>query len=166
MRRLRFLSFLSVLTILSATGAHAQTHWVATLLGSNESPSVSSGAVGQFDATLNDAKNSMTFTLTYTGLVGTMTQANIQLGSSGVNGPIVYWLADGNFPSAITGCTDPSPSGGGCAFNVSDFSDLQAGNLYVNLRTSYAPNGEIRGQITSAVPVKSPTWAKMKAMYR
>ena len=166
MRQLRFLSCLFVLNILLAHGASAQTHWVATLVGANESPAVSTTAVGQLDATLSAAQDNMTFTLTYTPLAGTMTQAHIHRGAPGVDGPIIYWLANGNVPSAITGCTDPTPLGGGCGFAASDFSDLQAGNLYVNIHSSYAPNGEIRGQITSATPVPPSTWGKMKALYR
>lgn len=166
MRRLRFLSSLFTTSILFATGASAQTHWVATLVGANESPAVTSSAVGQFDATLSAAQDNMTFTLTYTPLVGTMTQAHIHRGAPGVNGPIIYWLANGNVPSAITGCTDPSPLGGGCGFSPSDFTDLQAGNLYVNLHSSFATGGEIRGQITGATPVPLATWGKMKALYR
>jgi hypothetical protein len=166
MRRLQILSCLFVSTILLTTSASAQTHWVATLVGANESPAVSTSAVGQFDATLSAAQDNMTFTLTYTPLAGTMTQANIHRGVAGVNGPIIYWLANGNVSSAITGCADPTPLGGGCGFMASDFSDLQGGNLYVNLHSSFAPNGEIRGQITSAVSVQPNTWGKMKALYR
>jgi hypothetical protein len=166
MSRLRILSFLFVSTILFASGASAQSHWVATLVGANESPPISTSAVGQFDATLSAAQDNMTFTLTYSTLAGTMTQAHIQRGALGVNGPIIYWLANGDVTSAITGCTDPSPLGGGCGFDPADFADLQAGNLYVNLHTSYAPNGEIRGQITSAVSVDPNTWGRLKALYR
>jgi CHRD domain-containing protein len=166
MRRWRILSCLLVLTAALARPAAAQTHWVATLVGANESPAVSSAAIGQFDATVSAGQDNMTFTLTYSGLVGNMTQANIQRGVSGTNGPILYWLANGNVASPVIACSDPTPAGGGCGFNASDFADLQAGNLYVNLSSSFAPNGEIRGQITSATPVGPGTWARMKAMYR
>ena len=170
MRRLRILSGLLVLTAAStfafASGASAQTHWVATLVGANESPAVASPAIGQFDATLSQAQDNLTFTLTYSGLVGTMTQAHIHRGGPAVNGPIIYWLANGDVASPIIACSDPTPLGGGCGFSSSDFTDLQAGNLYVNLHSSFAPGGEIRGQITSATPVGPQTWARMKAMYR
>jgi hypothetical protein len=166
MKRLRILSSLCALTILSATGASAQTHWVATLAGTNEVPPVSSTAVGQFDATLDAAQDNMTFTLLYSPLVGTMTMAHIHRGMPGQNGPILYWLANGNLPTPISSCVDPAPLGGGCGFSVSDVADLQAGNLYVNLHSSYAPNGEIRGQITSAVSVEPNTWGTIKALYR
>ncbi|HEV8480308.1 MAG TPA: CHRD domain-containing protein [Candidatus Eisenbacteria bacterium] len=166
MRRWRILSGLLVLTLVFASRASAQTHWVATLVGTNESPAVSTPAIGQFDATLNAAQDNMTFTLTYSGLVGTMTQAHIHRGGPGVNGPIIYWLANGSVASPIATCTDPTPLGGGCGFNASDFNDLQAGNLYANLHTSFAPGGEIRGQITGATPVGPQTWARMKALYR
>lgn len=166
MRRFLFLSCLFVTNILLVTSASAQTHWVATLVGANESPAVSTTAVGQLDATLSAAQDNMTFTLSYTPLAGTMTEAHIHRGALGVNGPVVYWLANGNVASAITGCADLAPLGGGCGFAASDFSDLQAGNLYVDIHSSYAPNGEIRGQITSAVSVRQDTWGKMKALYR
>ena len=44
MRRWPILSGLLVLTIALASPATAQTHWVATLVGGNESPAVSSAA--------------------------------------------------------------------------------------------------------------------------
>lgn len=166
MRLARILFSLLVLTLALAAGASAQTHWVATLIGANEVGPVATPAVGQFDALLNAAMDNMTFTLTYTPLQGTMTQSHIHRGAAGVSGPIVYWLANGSVPSPIAGCTDPTPLGGGCGFNAADFADLQAGNMYANLHSTFAQGGEIRGQITSAVPVLGPTWGKIKNLYR
>lgn len=166
MRLTRILSCLSLLSIVTVTSASAATHWVATMIGANETPAVATPATGQFDASLNDAQNNMTFTLTYSGLIGTMTQAHIHRGAAGVPGPIVYWLASGNVASPISACTDPTPLSGGCGFIAADVSDLQAGNLYANLHSTFASGGEIRGQITSAVPVQSNTWGKIKGLFR
>jgi len=167
MRLVRILSCLFLLAIVPVSGAHAASSWVATLLGANEAPTpVVTPATGQFSGTLNDTNDNMTFTLTYSGLVGTMTQSHIHRGAVGVAGPIIYWLANGNVPSPINGCTDPTPLGGGCGFIGTDVTDLQAGNLYANLHSTFAPGGEIRGQITSAVPTQQSTWGKMKDMFR
>jgi hypothetical protein len=167
MRLVRILSCLCLLSIVSVSAASAASNWVASLNGANEAPTpVATPATGQFEGTLNDANNNMTFTLTYTGLVGTMTQSHIHRGAVGVAGPIVYWLANGNVPSPISGCTDPTPLDGTCGFVPADVTDLQAGNLYANLHSTFAPGGEIRGQITSAVPAQQSTWGKIKGLFR
>ena len=167
MRLVRILSGLCLLSIVSVSAASAASSWVATMNGASEAPTpVATPATGQFEGTLNDTNDNMTFTLTYSGLVGTMTQSHIHRGAVGVAGPIIYWLANGNVPSPINGCTDPTPLGGGCGFIGTDVTDLQAGNLYANLHSTFAPGGEIRGQITSAVPTQQSTWGKMKDMFR
>lgn len=167
MRLVRILSCLCLLSIVSVSAASAASNWVALMNGANEAPTpVATPATGQFEGTLNDTNDAMTFTLTYSGLTGTMTQAHIHRGAAGVAGPIVYWLANGNVPSVIAGCTDPTPLGGGCGFVPADVTDLQAGNLYANLHSTFAPGGEIRGQITSAVPAQQSTWGKIKGMFR
>lgn len=170
MRLVRILSGLCLLSIVSVSAASAASNWVASLNGANEAPTpVVTPAVGQFEGTLNDTNDAMTFTLTYSGLVGTMTQSHIHRGAAGVAGPIIYWLANGNVASPITGCTDPTPLGatnGSCGFLAGDLTDLQGGNLYANLHSTFAPGGEIRGQITSAVPAQQRTWGKIKDFFR
>ena len=165
MRLVRILSGLCLLSIVSVSAASAASSWVATMNGASEAPTpVATPATGQFEGTLNDTNDNMTFTLTYSGLIGTMTQSHIHRGAVGVAGPIVYWLANGNVPSVISGCTDPTPLGGACGFT--SLTDLVAGNLYVNLHSTFAPGGEIRGQITSAVPVQANSWGKIKDLFR
>ena len=167
MRLVRILSCLCLLSIVCVAAASASSNWVASLAGANEAPTpVATPATGQFTGTLNDTQDNMTFTLTYAGLVGTMTQSHIHRGAAGVAGPIIYWLANGNVASPISNCTDPTPLGGGCGFIAADVTDLQNGNLYANLHSTFAPGGEIRGQITSAVPVAKRTWGTIKDLFR
>jgi hypothetical protein len=149
----------------SAAAASAQTQWTASLFGASEVPAASTGGSGTFDATLSADQSTMTFTLVFQNLQGTTAQAAIRRGAVGVNGAVVYYLANSTFSSPLTGQTDPAPAGGPTGFNASDFSDLQSGNLYVEVRTTTFPNGEIRGQLVSAVVANKGTWAKIKALF-
>jgi hypothetical protein len=156
--RLLFLSILTALAIVSAAGA-AETQWSAILTGTT------SGS-GTFEATLSADQSTMHFTLTFQNLTGTPVAAEIRHGAEGTTGPVLYVLSATGFTSPLTGDTDPAPAGGATGFNRSDVSDLQAGLLYVNLRSTAFPGGEIRGQIVSAVAVSTRTWGRIKNLFR
>ncbi len=161
--RLLFLSILAALALASA--AAAQTRWTASLAGANEVPGVSTPASGTFTATLNDDHTQMTFELSFVNLMGVPYAAEIRRGAAGSPGPVVYVLPATSFTSPIRGDTDPAPAGGPTGFVSSDFADLQAGRLYVNIRTSVFPSGEIRGQIGDQAAVSPGTWGRIKSLF-
>lgn len=166
MRVLRILFLASLAAGLPVAGAQAQTRWTASLRGDSEIPPISTSGSGLFDATLSADQTVMTFTLTYQNLQGPATQARIQRGPADATGPVVYYLSAAGFASPLAGQTDPAPAGGAPGFLPADFADLQAGHLYVNLCTSAFPDGEIRGQIVSAVTAENETWGRIKALFR
>jgi hypothetical protein len=168
MRPLRLLTAAILLATVAGTASAQTTHWVASLSPLNEVPpaALSSGS-GTFEADLTEpAHDAMTFTLTYTGLTTPTIFAHIHRGAAGVNGPVIYFLSPVNFASPHSGATDPTPSGGPTGFIPADFTDLSAGNLYVNIHTQQYTGGEVRGQITGPVAVLPSTWGRMKALFR
>ena len=167
MRPLRLLSAAVLLAVVAGTASAQTSHWVASLSGANEVPANASPGSGTFEADLPEpAHDAMTFTLTYSGLATPTLFAHIHRAPAGSNGSVIYFLSPGPFASPLVGATDPAPSGGATGFLPADYTDLAAGNLYVNVHTQAIPGGEIRGQISGPVPVKASTWGRMKALFR
>ena len=144
----------------------------ARLTGYEEVPSVSTPAKGEFEATISRDEGLIEYTLSYSGLVGTVQQSHIHFGQRAVNGSIVIWLcqtATTPAPAAVAGLTPFCPPSGTVtgqitAANVIAASTtsqmITAGELaeviaairahraYVNVHaTPLNPAGEIRGQI-------------------
>ena len=82
---------------------------------------------------------------TYQDLLGNSTAVTVNDAAAGMNGAVIFAL-ELNAPGTTTGIFT-----GAGTLTAQQITDLQAGNLYVNIRTSVFPSGEIRGQIT-AVP--------------
>ncbi len=166
---MRIVILLSVALILMASSAQiagAQTHWFATLSGDNVSPAVSTSGAGTLEATLSADHTQMRFTLNFQLLQGSVTLVHIHRGALGTSGDLLYFLSAGPCTSPLTGRTDPAPAGGATGFNASDFSDLQAGKLYVDIHTTAFPTGEIRGQLVSSMAVSPGTWSRIKDLFR
>jgi hypothetical protein len=142
----------------------------ATLTGYEEVPSVSTIANGDFRAIIEDGTNDhFHYSLTYSGLQGTITQSHIHIASSAVNGSIVIWLCQTNTNKDPTGLSPECPQEGTVTgritaanviagsmttqqLNAGDFAGalaaMRAGAAYANVHTSpLSPGGEIRGQI-------------------
>jgi len=110
------------------------------------------------------------YTLSYSGLEGTVSQAHIHIGQKGVNGGISVWLCEtqalqdpaglaptcpqeGEVKGTLTQANVIGPSGQGVGANEFDelISAILNGVTYANVHT--LPNfggGEIRGQIRQA----------------
>ena len=167
----------AALTNLSAAGANAQ-QFQAKLSGFYEVGPLNAetGAIfsptGQGTLTLNlDQKaQSLTYTLTYSGLTSAVAQAHIHFGKIHVPGGIFLFLCTnlGNGDPGITPlCPNPSATGlnavtgtltpanvravPGQHITAGDFSIVPAALLsdtaYVNVHTQNFPAGEIRGEI-------------------
>ena len=139
----------------------------ATLSGFNETPqTIFSSGTGTFTATLSDDGTSLTYTLSYTGLIGAV-QAHIHLGAPATSGGVAAFLCGGggkpSCPTSsgtVTGTitaadvlasAGPFASQGLAANNFAGLlASIRAGATYVNVHTFPAhPGGEIRGAITS-----------------
>lgn len=120
-----------------AATPHA-AHFVSTLTGTSEVPSVSTTGEGTLRVTLNNERTSLKWKLNFSGLTGPVTGAHF-------HGPAT---ADVNAPVAIplTGSIT-SPMSGEVKLTPAQVKDLLAEKWYFNLHTAVHPNGEIRGQV-------------------
>ena len=131
----------------------------AELNGLQEVPPVLTAGSGSMTVFLNNDQSAMTFTLDFSNL-NNINAAHIHVAPVGVDGPIIFPMADASFASPLTGTlTDagltPQPAG-----NVSTFPDavnaMITGNTYVNVHTTANPDGEIRGQIQGSIVTVPP----------
>ena len=135
--------------------------------GYQEAPPISTVGVGSFEANVNSAETEISFTLSYSGLEGAVTQAHIHFGQRNVSGGIIAWLCEGTLvsPSESTP-TCPPATGGSVSGTITavevigptaqgiaptEFAELvravRAGAVYANVHTTKFAGGEIRGQV-------------------
>jgi hypothetical protein len=133
----------------------------ASLDGAHETPSISTGATGDFRAKVNSAGDELSFELTYSGLEGGNTLfAHVHLGQKGVAGGVMFFLCGGggkpacpNGEGTVTGTVTAAnvigPGGQGIA--AGQFAEviraMREGIAYANVHTVTFPAGEIRGQV-------------------
>jgi hypothetical protein len=168
MKRLGILVVVMAGLLATATVARSET-LQATLTGYEEVPSVSTVANGDFRAIIEEGGTADHFhyTLTYSGLQGTVTQGHIHFASRGVNGGIIIWLCQTDTNRDPTGLAPQCPQEGTVTgritaanvlpqasqqFGAGDFAAaiaaMRASAAYVNVHTSpVSTGGEIRGQI-------------------
>jgi hypothetical protein len=144
--------FLTILGIFgSLTVAQAQSY-VAELAGNQEVPPNSSPGYGDADFTLSGTTLSVNLgTGSYTDLLGNSSAVTINDASPngyGYNGPVIFALSL-NSPGSTSGTFNGSGT-----LTTQQILDLNAGDLYVNLRSNVYPSGEIRGEL-EAVPEPS-----------
>ncbi len=138
------------------------------LNGYEENLDVSTVGTGSFTVTLEDAAQSMSYELSYSGLENDATQAHVHFGKPAVNGGISFFLCSnlGNGPAGTPAC--PLRSGTvtrtvsaadivgplGQGIQAGSFAELaaavRAGHTYANVHTTTFPGGEIRAQINDA----------------
>jgi hypothetical protein len=106
------------------------------LTGAQESPAVTTAAVGNGTFTFNVASGEVTGSLTTTGIDGTV--AHIHEGPIGVLSPVIVPLVQG--PPGTWTVPD------GTIITSEQIDSFKAGNLYVNVHSAAHPNGEIRAQ--------------------
>jgi hypothetical protein len=130
-----------------------------------ETGAILSNGQAKLSLTLNTQLQSLTYTLTYSGLGTPVTQSHIHFGRARVPGGIIVFLCSnlGNGPAGTPAC--PNPSGtvsgmltpasviGPVAQNISpgNFDGLATAlstqTAYGNIHTTQFPAGEIRGEI-------------------
>jgi hypothetical protein len=110
---------------------------ISTLLsGDQEVPATSSKATGYGTVVLDPVTKTISGVLVTNGIVGTA--AHIHDGLPGVSGPVIFPLVGGP-----TVWTVPA----GTVLTDAQIGRLTAGAYYLNVHTTAAPNGEIRGQL-------------------
>jgi len=108
----------------------------AQLSGTSEVPP--SGSSGTGSAKVNLSGNSLTWTVTYSGLTGPAKAAHFHgPATAGSNAGVVL-----PFTGDLT-----SPFTGSATLTDAQIVDLKAGKWYINIHTAANPGGEIRGQV-------------------
>lgn len=116
--------------------AVGEAGFTARLSGDQEVPDVTTSATGTGSLVLNAARTELSFEITVENLSGPITAAHFHLGAAGASGGVVQAIAFTNRHAS-----------GIWSLSAADLSDLEAGNLYVNVHTGDNPSGEIRGQV-------------------
>lgn len=139
--------------------------FVATLVGTNEVPSVTTTAAGKMTLVQEDTVN-IVYTLETTAATDSITMAHIHAAPAGSNGPIMVWFfpteaarAPGNGSGAAARVNGIIRVGritkAGTSF-VAPFTwdslvtRINAGTAYTNVHTRKFGGGEIRGQVAPA----------------
>ncbi len=121
-------------------------HLNADLSGANETPPNGSLAMGVATLSYNAGVHRLYYRLEQTGMLS-VTAAYINVGATGVSGPVAHALCGGaNLPA----CSQLSSAGvitGSVVLTSGEETTLFNGGLYVNVHSPQYPNGEIRGQI-------------------
>jgi hypothetical protein len=164
---------LAVAPVRGDGGGHSSRNLRTELRGAREIPVVVTGAKGSFRARIADDGASFDYELDYADLEGTVTQSHIHLGQPFANGGIAVWLCKTaspapppTVPADTPTCGAPGGEGPEAAGTISaedvigpatqgvppmSFADvmwaIRTGNAYVNVHSSVAPGGEIRGQV-------------------
>jgi len=139
----------------------------ADLAGGAENPLISTPASGHFHSVVDTVAGTITWTLKYDGLEGTVTQAHVHIGQRHVNGGISFFMctnlaAPAGVPApqacpagpaeisgVITAADVLGPTGQGIPAQsfAEVVSHIRDGNSYANVHSTVAPGGEIRGQL-------------------
>lgn len=134
----------------------------ASLNGYLEVPSISTGARGSFHARLNEAGDTLRYSLTLRNFSENPLFAHIHFARPDVNGGVAAFLcggggkpacpADGTVTGTITAANVVGPSGQGIA--AGEFGELiramRNGATYANVHSPTYGSGEIRGNIRRA----------------
>ena len=132
------------LVFTEASGMPALTAFIAHLNGSQSTPPVDTAATGTGNLTLNPADNTITCSITTTGLTGG-TLGHIHLAEAGVPGDLKVLLIGG--PTTWSCPTSPAH-----VLTPGQMAALLEGRLYMNVHSTVHPDGDIRGQLVAPGP--------------
>lgn len=168
----------------------APVSYIVTLDGASESPPVVSTGIGAGQVDIDIVAHTLRIQVSWSGLVGTTTVAHIHAPTaSPLSGVVGVAVTPGTLPGFPVGVTygdyeillDTSSATtytagfinnfGGGTVDGAEAALAQAfadGRAYLNIHTSFAAGGEIRGFLVPAGATQSPatTWGRIKALYR
>jgi hypothetical protein len=141
--RATIIGWAAAAVLLTAGAASADTlHFATTLSGADEVPPNTTTGSGKVTVTVDTAKKSFSYKVTYAGLTGPATMAHFHgPAGSGVNAPPVVPVPT----SALA-----NPMKGEAKLTDAQLADLKAGKWYFNIHTAAHPGGEIRGQLPAS----------------
>jgi len=132
--------------------------YVASLIGFEEVPRITTQAQGQAILKLSPDGASLSYKLVVSNMQN-IAQAHLHLGAMGLNGEVVVWIypaippavvIPGRFDGVLAEGTIQAINlvGPLAGMPLSTLVDrMNAGEVYVNIHTQQSPGGEIRGQI-------------------
>ncbi|MEZ4651817.1 MAG: CHRD domain-containing protein [Candidatus Eisenbacteria bacterium] len=124
------------------------------LNGGSEVPPVATPALGT--GAFRVSEGALVYDVSYDKLEGTFSASHFHRGTVGVNGPVVF-----NISGSFVGGTAKGVWGAvsGTALTATDVCDYLGDALYVNVHSSTAPAGEIRGNLGDLTPADAPVVA-------
>jgi hypothetical protein len=141
--------FLTLIAVFGGLTVSQAQSYVAQLDPFQEVPPHNTPAYGSADLTLSGTTLSISAgTGSYNDLLGGASVVRLADAAVGANGPTIF-----TFTLDTPGNTSGTFSGSG-TLTAAQITDLNAGNLYLNITDTVFPSGEIRGQI-EAVPEPS-----------
>lgn len=169
--RLRHSILAAALGLAIATPSLAQTIYTATLSGGSEVPPIVTSATGSATVVLNAAQTQLSISVAFQNLTGTYSNSHIHGPAApgfnagvrwGFTGTLAGWVfSNGNHDGTLTNFLVTS------GITATDVANLNNGLMYVNIHSSFATGGEIRGQLSLApVPTSKTTWHRVKSLYR
>jgi hypothetical protein len=127
--------------------------FTATYQGSQEVPATGSTATGTITGTYNDSTNTISFSITFSGLGSNATAAHFHGPAfPGISASVTY--AHAGFPTGVTSGSLPVTTQ---VITDAQEKDLLAGKWYSNIHTTNFQGGEIRAQIFFGAPFVAPT---------
>lgn len=135
-------AYVNIHTVANPTGevrGQIVTH-VAKLDGLQETPAVATAGTGWAVATVLPGTMTMEYYIAFTGLTGVENNAHI-------HGPARHLQPAGVLHPLALG----SPKIGVWNFTAADLPAVNDGRLYINIHSTFAGGGEIRGQLTPLV---------------
>ena len=152
--------------LMTASAVPADTQvFSATLLGDNEVPPINTDGKAAFRM---EVGNSITFSLTFSGLSTPLVVSHLHFAPTKVAGGVMIFLCGGGNQAVcpattsgtITGTiteanvTGPVPQGIDAGDLTSALEAVGDGNAYANMHTTKFTGGEIRGQVERRRKVK------------
>ncbi len=178
----RAITLIAIVAALAVANLQAQNiFYNATLTGSAESPPNASPATGFATIVYNPIQNVLTVAVQFTGLLGTTTASHIHAatpspfsGTAGVATTTPFFagfpigVTSGNFFISLdlTQASSFNPAyvtanGGTTASAAAALvAAIASGQSYLNIHSTFAPGGEIRGFLVAA-PDTGATWSLM-----
>ena len=151
-----FRACVACLALIATSGvARADFTVTAVLSGTSQVPPNASPGTGTAIFVYTTATNSLSYSVTFSGLTAPASASHIHFGLPGTTGPVILPftspgplpVTSGSFAGTLTAADlIPSPGAG-----INTFADaltaIQNGQTYINIHSSSFPGGEIRGQI-------------------
>ena len=148
-----------MVNLIAAQMVNSQTErFSASLAGGNEVPPINSAGTAAFEMTIRDT---ITFSLTFSGLSSPLVVSHLHFAPSKVAGGVMIFLCGGGNQPACPAATSGTITGTITAANVTGpgAQGITAGDLtsaleavrdglsYANMHTTSFPGGEIRGNV-------------------